>query len=134
MNPLEFGMSGGSAPERKLRKLFAALAPADRDTLLAFAEFLAAREAPTDAGSLGGAAAAPGPLDIPRPEEESVVGAIKRLSATYPMLDKDKVLHETAGLMAQHVMQGRDSAEVIDELEAVFERHYRLVTGQDESA
>ena len=129
MNPLDFGMSGASAQERKLRKLYSALAPADRDSLLAFAEFLASRDSPDKTETPASA-----PLDIPRPDEESVVGAIKRLSATYPMINKDTVLHETAGLMAQHVMQGRDVVEVIDELEVVFERHYRVLRGRDEPA
>ncbi len=40
------------------------------------------------------------------------------------MLDKDKILTETSSLMTQHVVQGRDVVEVIDELELVFERHY----------
>jgi hypothetical protein len=41
------------------------------------------------------------------------------------MLDKAKLLNETSALMAQHVMQGRPAEEVIDELEIVFEMHYR---------
>ncbi len=64
------------------------------------------------------------PLDIPRPENETVIAAIKRLSRNYPMLNKDKLLHETTGLVTEHMMKGRDADEVIDELEAVFERHY----------
>jgi hypothetical protein len=54
-----------------------------------------------------------------------VVKAIKRLSESYFMLDKDHMINETSALMAQHIMQGRAAAEVIDELEAVFSRHYQ---------
>jgi hypothetical protein len=56
---------------------------------------------------------------------------MKRLSATYHMLDKSKLLNETSALMAQHVMQGRPAHEVIDELEVVFELHYRRLAGKD---
>jgi len=102
--------------ERKLLKLFRVLPEVDREALFAFAEFLHARAEPPRN-------AAP-PVLIPRPERETVVGAIKRLSASYHMLDKAKMLDETANLMAQHVMHGRDANEVIDELEAIFRRHY----------
>lgn len=94
-----------------------ALGPADRETLLAFAQFLAQR-----------AGTAPEPLPepqiIPRPERESVVGALKRLSASYPMVDKAKMLNETSALVAQHVVQGRAVGEVIDELEVLFVAQY----------
>jgi len=104
--------------ERQLRSLYTALDQADRETLLAFAEFLAGRKkepAPTEL---------PEPTSIPRPEKESVVGAIKRLSATYPMLEKGRMLNETSNLMTRHIMHGRAATEVIDELEALFGRHY----------
>ena len=64
------------------------------------------------------------PQPIPRPESETVVGAIKRLSATFPMLDRAKLLNETSVLVTQHVMRGRDATEVIEELEVLFRRHY----------
>ncbi len=83
--------------------------------LLEFAQFLQERY---------GACELPAPESIERPAQESVVKAIKRLAATYPMLDRAKMLHETSALMTQHVMQGRDAVEVIDELEIVFRRHY----------
>ena len=68
-----------------------------------------------------------GPLEperIPRPKEESVVGAIKRLSHSYFMLDRSAMLNDTSSLMGAHVLQGRPASEVIDELEALFARHY----------
>jgi len=65
------------------------------------------------------------PRYTPRPEQESVVAAIKRLNATYFMLeDHAGLLNEASVLMTQHVMQGRDINEVIDELETVFARFY----------
>ena len=56
--------------------------------------------------------------------KESVIAAIKRLSATYPMLDKGKVFNDTSSLMSQHIIQGREAVEVIDELEALFQQEY----------
>ena len=53
-----------------------------------------------------------------------MVKAIKRLGATYPMLDRSKMLNETSVLMTQHIISGRDVIEVIDELEIMFRRHY----------
>lgn len=114
------------ADDKRLRQIFERLDPQRRETLLEFAEFLDSRtETPP--------AEIPEPEAIPRPEDESVVAAIKRLSASYPMLDRAKILHQTSGLMAQHVMQGRAAAEVIDELEVVFERHYRAMVEPGES-
>ncbi|HEY0635945.1 MAG TPA: hypothetical protein VGE00_11235, partial [Gammaproteobacteria bacterium] len=116
---------------KRLTQLFNRLGEGERATLLAFAEFLASR--------LSEPAAEPArvqsqvPLAIPRPEKETVIGAVKRLSATYPMVDRDKMLHETAGLMTQHMVQGRPAPEVIDELEQLFARHYQLYLGNSES-
>jgi hypothetical protein len=91
--------------------------------LLEYAEYLLARH---------GARPAPDPLDVPRPAEETVVRAIQRLRATYPMLDPARLLGEATELMTQHVVQGRDRIEVIDELEVLFRTHYRRLTGDEE--
>lgn len=119
--------------EDQVLALFRALPAGDQATLLAFAEFLRSR-----AGAVAvpvapeAPAPVPEPETIPRPEQESVVKAVKRLSRTYPMLDKSKILNETSALVAQHVIQGRDAVEVIDELEVVFRRFYQeLKSGQD---
>jgi len=103
-----------SKSEKQLCRLYSELSASDQATLLAFAQFLHAR-APREI---------PPAAPQPRPQQESVVGAIKRLSAGYPMLDKSKILHETSALMSQHVLQGRDAKEVIDELEGMFLRYY----------
>ena len=104
--------------EKQLLNFFRKLSNQDAQTLLSFAEFLAARsQADIEPETLV-------VNRIERPEKESVIGAIKRLSASYPMLDKDKMLTETSSLMAQHVVQGRDAIAVIDDLEQVFERYY----------
>ncbi len=74
------------------------------------------------------------PADIPRPETETIIGAVKRLSNTYHMLSKDKMLHETADLVGQSLMGTRDNVEVIDELEVVFRRYYEKQFEQTESS
>ncbi len=104
--------------EKQLLNHFHKLGKEDAQAVLSFAEFLVARSLPAEPKE---------PLvvkKIERPTEESVIAAIKRLSASYPMLDKDKMLTETSSLMAQHIMQGRAANEVIDELEQIFERHF----------
>lgn len=90
-------------------------------TLLQFAEFLLAQAPEQEAAD----APLPEPKSIPRPAQESVIKAMRRLSETYFMLDRGPLLNETSALMAQHVMQGRSAREVIDELEAVFLAHYQ---------
>jgi hypothetical protein len=104
-------------PEKRLARIYEELPEAERKTLLDFAEFLASRSEPV----------APDSLElkpIPRPADESVVAALKRLRETYHMLDHSKMLNEASALMAQHLMQGRPAAEVIDELEEIFQRDF----------
>lgn len=105
--------------EKKLLSVFKKLSATDRERLQVFAEFLLSRQGdqlPQDI---------PEPKHIPRGENESVVAALKRLSASYPMLDKPQLLNESSTLMTQHVMQGRDVNEVIAELEVLFARFYQ---------
>jgi hypothetical protein len=107
-----------TADERRLLRLFRALSETRQAGLLDYAEFLLARVMP-DAEPVAST-----PVEIERPAQESVVKAIKRLRETYPMLDRGKLIHETAALMSQHLVQGRTAVEVIDELETLFLRHY----------
>ncbi len=106
--------------EQQLLAAFRLLAGEDRQALIAFAEFLTARSSGVDAS---GPIAALQPE--PRPADESVVMAIKRLTRTYPMLDRRKLMGPTSLLVSQHALQGRAAVQIIDELEVVFERHYR---------
>jgi hypothetical protein len=104
--------------ERQLLERYRSLGEAQKQSLLDFADFLGARARMT-------AEPVPQqPLHIPRPENETVIKAIRRLTMTYPMLDRNKLFHDTAHYMTQHTVQGRPAAEVIDELEIVFKRHY----------
>ena len=90
---------------------------AQQDRLIAFAEFLADEPARAPDGALA-------PLVIPRPEEESVTMAIRRLVRSYPMLDRRRLMVEASQFMAQHALEGRPVVEVIDELEKIFGQHY----------
>ncbi len=109
--------------QQRLRNIFGKLPSEQRQTLLAFAEFLHQRN------NLN-----PPPPAIPqikpRPAGESVVAAIKRLAQSYPMLDKAIMLNETSRLMTEHVLHGRDKVKIIDELEVVFLRHYEKFTNE----
>lgn len=105
--------------EKKILAVFKKLPKPERENLQAFAEFLLSRPDGQVPDSI------PEPQLIPRAEKESVVAAIKRLSASYPMLDSPNLLNETSALMSQHVIKGRDIGEVIDELELLFSRFYQ---------
>jgi len=125
-----------SEREEKLLQMFRRLPLAEQAHLLAFAEFLHSRSGmrmPVEASMPAPEPVSiPEPVAIPRPEEESVVKAVKRLAQTYPMLDKSKMLNDTSSLVMQHVIQGRDANEVIDELEIVFQRHYERLKADEQ--
>ncbi len=108
-----------SPAEKKLLLVFKKLAPAERDNLQAYGEFLLTRQREKSPQPI------PKPQPIPRGENESIVAALKRLSASYSMLDKPQLLNDSSVLMTQHVMQGRAVDEVIDDLEALFARFYQ---------
>ena len=121
--------------EKQLVGMFHKMSALDQVALLAFAEFLSQRAVPN-------AVAIPvpeveellEPVDIPRPKDERVVAAVKRLSRTYPMLNKNKMLGDTSTLMTGHIMQGREAKEVIDELESLFRREYELLKSETGSS
>lgn len=109
-------MSGES---KKLLRLFRGLSPARQRALVEYAEFLASRD------EAEGLSAVPQePVQIARPAQESVIKAIQRLMASYPMLDRNKLLHETSAQVTRHLVHGVPAVEVIDELEVIFRRHY----------
>ena len=114
-----------SAGGEKLLSLFEQLGAGEQQTLLAFADFLAVRSASLTAGMQRAPVIVPAPERIERPAQESIVAGLKRLSRTYPMLDKSEMLSATSDLVATNIMQGTDSARVIDELEEIFATHYR---------
>jgi len=110
--------------QEKIIGILASLSPADQASVLSFAEFLVSRAATAKAAPAAVVEIAEPELG-PRPQDEKVVAAIKRLSKAYYMLDKSKMLGVTSDLLTQHVLQGREAMEVIDELEQVFADHYR---------
>ena len=117
--------------EQQLLDLFNNLSEQDAQSLLRFAQFLAGQESVTTSVPVTVAAedetitpVIPEPEKIPRPAEERVVDALKRLSATYPMLDKKKLLDKASELVAQHVMFGKPAKQVIDEVESIFAAAY----------
>ncbi len=112
------------ADQRGLLKLYRALNKQDRAKLLAFAEFL--RQCAGEPSSKEGQPSAPPrPRLTLRPSQESVVAAIKRLSNSYFMLNRDNLLTDSSSLMTAHIMRGRPAHDVIDELEELFASQYQ---------
>lgn len=85
--------------------------------LAEFTEFLAAKYPPENKSDLAY-------QPLPRPEGESVIAAIKRLSKSYPMLDKTTLFDQTSAAMSAHILQDVSVEESIDKLEAVFREKY----------
>ena len=113
--------------EKKLLKYFSKLTSEQRVTLLAFAEFLAEKGTQHFLAT----EEIPEPDIKERPAEETVVAAIKRLTASYPMLDRDKLFGETSTLMTRHVMQGEEASIIIDELELLFQKSYQQLIDEN---
>lgn len=109
-----------SPEDTKLQRLFGALTDADRSAVLSFAEYLHHRQQ-----SVVVVEPPQLPLEIPRPADENVPAALKRLRQTYPMLDASDLLAEASDLLSQYLMLGRAAAAVIDEMESLFLRHYQ---------
>jgi hypothetical protein len=121
-------------PEQKdaFFSLLEGLSAADQAAVISFAEFLSSRGGsfPLPVSVHSGPelpVEIPEPESIPRPQDEKVVAAVKRLSKTYFMLDKKAMLGETSDLVTQHIIQGRDVVEVIDELETLFIQKYQAL-------
>ena len=113
--------------QRELLAVVARLDDRRRASLLDYARFLEQQVG----GGAEAEAVAEEPLGLPRPQEETVVAAIRRLSQNYPMLDKEPLLHQASALMTAHVMHGREAREVIDELEQLFAAAFVQHTGRE---
>ncbi len=109
-----------TTPKQRLLRLYERLGERERASLVDFADYLASRGGADDAEE---PMAEPNPA--PRPAGESLIAAIRRLRAGYPMLNTEALLNDVSALMAQHTMQGRPADEVIDDLEALFDSHHR---------
>lgn len=96
-------------------------------TLIEFSQFLASRHpAEQQADQVYN--------PLPRPEAESVIAAIKRLSKSYPMLDKTALFDQTSAVMSAHILQDVSKAESVDKLERIFREKYDVflnASGQD---
>ncbi len=101
-----------------LLKLFDSLDQERQTSLFDYAEFLLSKGGPV-VKEIGE------PLAIPKPDNETVVGAIKRMKRTYPMVDSLQVFSTASNLMTEHMVKGRDVDEVIEEIETLFEQTYR---------
>ena len=97
----------------KLMALYESLDKERQQSLSDFADFLLAKSGPV-------LKEVPPPEDIPRPEKETVVGAVKRLKLKYHMVESMSVFSAASALMTDHMVKGRDIVEVIDELENLF--------------
>jgi hypothetical protein len=128
--------------EQQLTECFRALDDNGQSALMAFAEFLLQRNGHIKSSSASlpekcADVTAPPvviPEVIPRKEGESVIGGIKRLVASYPMVDRNQLSKEIQSLMTQHVLKGVSADEVIDQLESLFLEQYQklqLSSGTD---
>jgi len=102
----------------KLLASFEKLNDTDQSSVVSFAQFLVS-QAPQHEELLFEKR-----LEILRPDEESVVAAIKRLAKTYPMVNQSDVMDKCAQLMSEHMLKGKDATSVINELEVVFTEQY----------
>lgn len=118
-----------SPDTRKLLECFRRLSEERRSALLDFAQFLVDKENASPQAQVSAV-----PLDIPRPDNESVIKAVRRLRETYPMLDQNKIFSDVSTQMTKHVMHGIPAVEIIDELEVIFRRHYEIHSGGDAEA
>jgi hypothetical protein len=107
----------------ELLKINKELTTQNQQSLLSYAQFLLSEQQPTSQPPQH-------PLTIPRPQTETVIGALKRLRKTYPMIDPDTVMDRTAELVTAHLIHGKPAADIIDQCEQVFletyQHHYDL--------
>lgn len=118
--------------EKRLLAALEQLPEAAQQSVAQYAEFLVQQNGGEPAAWTGEAPSAapaqPAEPEPPQPVEpdpdEGPVKAIKRLRATYPMLERRKLLDETSQLISKRYLQDKPEGEVIAELEEVFQRHY----------
>ncbi|MCW8852705.1 MAG: Crp/Fnr family transcriptional regulator [Gammaproteobacteria bacterium] len=110
---------------KALIELYDSMDDERKRSLCDFADFLYAQAGPVSKEI-------PEPDEIPRPEQETVVGAVKRLKAKYHMVESMTVFSSASALMTDHMVKGRDVAEVIDEMEMLFEDAYKNMLQDNE--
>jgi len=110
-----------NASERRLLHAWRGLSEDKRAGLLDYAEFLGQRAVLAQESAVK----VQEPLDIPRPEVESVIKAVRRLKVTYPSLDAEhSLLNEVSAQMTRHIIHGDTALQVIDRLEIIFRQKY----------
>lgn len=112
-----------ASKEKQLLEFFTSLGDDDQTAVVNFAGYLHEKNPQKKA-------VAEKPLEIKRPDEESVIGAIKRLKMTYPMIESMSVFNKTSELLSAHMLQGRDKKTVIDDIEALFKEAYETAREQ----
>ena len=121
--------SGKVKSSQALIDLYESMDDERKLSLCDFADFLYAKAGPVSKEI-------PAPEDVTRPQEETVVGAVKRLKIKYHMVESMSVFSAASALMTDHMVKGRDVIEVIDEMEILFEEAYDKLlqdnTSQDE--
>ncbi len=122
-SPLPQPTSKGA--RKRLLRVFDALPAEARSSLLDFAEFLVAKHPAQRETSLT-------VVDIPRPQDESVIAAIRRLVRSYPMLDRDSLFSAASSLMTQHLVHGQEAAATIDQIEALFRSRYQALRAESD--
>ncbi len=110
--------SSKAKSSQQLIELYESMDEERKLSLCDFADFLYAKADPVKKEILP-------PEDIPRPEVETVVGAVKRLKSKYHMVESMSVFSDASALMTDHMVKGRDLIEVIDEMEILFESAYK---------
>lgn len=116
--------------EKRLLAALERLPEAAQQSVAQYAEFLVQQNGGEvgDGGPLAAEPAPPAEPEAPQPvapdPDEGPVKAIKRLRATYPMLERRKLLDETSQLISKRYLQDKPEGEVIAELEELFQRHY----------
>ena len=106
--------------------LYEAMDDNRKKSLSDFADFLYAQAEPISKEILP-------PDDVPRPEQETVVGAVKRLKIKYHMVDSMSVFSAASALMTDHMVKGRDVVEVIDEMEILFGDAYKKLVQESKN-
>ncbi|MBF0096359.1 MAG: Crp/Fnr family transcriptional regulator [Magnetococcales bacterium] len=111
--------------EKERTRLLAAwqkLTEEDQRTVRLFAEFLLQQNgADTTTSKINLE-----PVPIAKPAEESAVLAMKRLKKSYPMIEADFSLLESASQLLLKRIMGTPDAEVVAELEALFANRYQV--------
>lgn len=114
---------------QELDALFDQLEPEAQAMLIEFGRFLAMRASLSE--DIAPSNPPPPPALRPDGENETVLHALRRLAASFPMLDRSELLHDAYPLVTAHTMEGKPAVEVIAELEQMFYLKYEKLSKQN---